>query len=60
LLARTPAVLSALLGALPDPWLDANEGASTFSSREILGHLIHGEETDWVPRISIILEHGAA
>ena len=40
-------MLSALLGALPDPWLDANEGASTFSSREILGHLIHGEETDW-------------
>lgn len=57
-LARTPAALSAFLDGLPDAWLDANEGASTFSSREILGHLIHGEETDWVPRIRIILEHG--
>ena len=57
-LARTPAVVSALLDGLPDAWLDADEGAGTFSSREILGHLIHGEETDWVPRIRIILEHG--
>src|SRR3990172_8195413 len=57
-LARTPAVVSALLDGLPDAWLDANEGAGTFSSREVLGHLIHGEETDWVPRIRIILEHG--
>jgi len=58
LLARTPAVLRVWLGDLPSPWLQANEGPDTFSPHEVLGHLIHGEEADWIPRARLILEHG--
>jgi hypothetical protein len=57
-LRRTPATLRALLDGLPEPLVEANEGPDTFSPRDVLGHLIHGEETDWVPRLRIILEHG--
>jgi hypothetical protein len=60
ILTRTPATLRALLAGLPDAWLDANEGEGTFSPRDVIGHLIHGERTDWIPRIKIILEHGPA
>lgn len=59
-LERTPASLRALLDGLPDAWLLANEGPDTFSPRDVIGHLIHGEEADWVPRMRIILEHGEA
>jgi DinB family protein len=59
-LERTPAALEAMLGGLPEAWLLANEGPDTFSPRDVVGHLIHGEETDWVPRMRIILEHGEA
>ena len=59
-LERTPAALRAMLDGLPDAWLLANEGPETFSPRDVIGHLIHGEETDWVPRMRIILEHGEA
>jgi len=59
-LERTPASLRALLGGLGAEWLDANEGPETWSPRQVLGHLIVGEETDWVPRARIILEHGEA
>ena len=59
-LKRTPATLQAMLEGLPDTWLVANEGPDTFSPRDVIGHLIHGEETDWVPRMRIILEHGEA
>ena len=58
LLARTPATLDALLRGLPEWWTRANEGDSTWSAFDVVGHLIHGEETDWVPRARIILEHG--
>jgi DinB family protein len=58
LLAQTPASLTALLTGLPEAMLLADEGPETFSARDVVGHLIHGEETDWVPRIRIILEHG--
>jgi DinB family protein len=58
LLRRTPAALTALLDGLPDAWLEASEGPDTFSPRDVVGHLIHGEETDWMPRLRIILEHG--
>jgi hypothetical protein len=57
-LERTPAALRAMLDGLPEAWLLANEGPDTFSPRDVVGHLIHGEETDWVPRLRIILEHG--
>jgi hypothetical protein len=59
ILERTPGALKALLSGLSDPWLEANEGAGTYSPRDVVGHLIFGEETDWIPRIRIILEHGA-
>ncbi len=57
-LSRTPSVLESLLDGLSDRWLDANEGPDTFTPRDVVGHLIHGEETDWVPRIRLILERG--
>jgi hypothetical protein len=50
--------LSALLRDLPEPWLVQNEGSETWSPYDVIGHLIHGEETDWMPRAKIILEHG--
>ena len=60
ILSSTPATLGALLKDMPDPVLEANEGENTFSPRDVLGHLIHGEKTDWVPRIKLILEAGEA
>ena len=58
ILARTPATLDALLRGLPDGWIAAHEGGETWSPFDVIGHLIHGERTDWVPRARIILEHG--
>jgi hypothetical protein len=58
LLARTPATLDTLLRGLPAWWTSANEGPNTWSPFDVMGHLIHGEETDWIPRVKIILEHG--
>jgi hypothetical protein len=60
LLVRTPATLNALLRELPDTWAHADEGEGTWSAFDILGHLIVGERTDWMPRARIILEHGEA
>jgi hypothetical protein len=57
-LARTPSVLRALLDALPEWWFSANEGPETFSAFDNVGHLVHGERTDWIPRARMILEHG--
>jgi hypothetical protein len=57
-LARTPGTLQALLGGLPDPWTRAVEGPDTFSPFDVVGHLIDGEETDWIPRARIILAQG--
>ena len=58
ILERTPRTLRSLLGGLSDSWLLNNEGPETFSPFDVVGHLIHGEETDWIPRAKIILEHG--
>jgi len=58
ILRRTPATLNALLRDLPEPWLVQNEGPETWSPYDVIGHLIHGDETDWIPRAKIILEHG--
>jgi hypothetical protein len=60
LLARTPPLLDGWLRGLPDAWVDAREGPGSWSPREVIGHLIHGEDTDWIPRARIILEHGAS
>ena len=59
-LARTPATLDAMLRGLPDAWIQGHEGGETWSPFDIVGHLIHGDQTDWVPRARIILEHGEA
>lgn len=58
LLARTPATLSSLLRDLPDSWTQPNEGPKTWSPYDVVGHLISGELTDWIPRARMILEHG--
>lgn len=57
-LRRTPAVIRVLLTDLPDAWLRATEGPDTWSPFDVLGHLIDGEETDWIPRARIILARG--
>lgn len=56
ILERTPPALQALLGGLSDPWVGGDEGPDTFSAFDVVGHLIDGEETDWMPRARIILE----
>lgn len=58
ILHRTPAAFRALLSGLSDDWTTPNEGGETFSARDNLGHLIHGERTDWIPRARIILARG--
>jgi hypothetical protein len=58
ILRKTPATLNSLLRDLPEPWLLQNEGPETWSPYDVIGHLIHGEETDWIPRAKMILEHG--
>jgi len=58
ILSHTPATLDALLRDLPDGWIAAHEGGETWSPFDVIGHLIHGEHTDWIPRAKIILEHG--
>jgi uncharacterized damage-inducible protein DinB len=57
-LRSTPSVLRAWLKDLPDSWIRANEGAETWSPFDIVGHLIHGERTDWMDRVDILLAHG--
>ena len=57
-LERTPHTLRALLAGLPPAWTDATEGPDTWSPYVVIGHLIHGERTDWMPRARIILSQG--
>jgi uncharacterized damage-inducible protein DinB len=59
-LTRTPRVLDVQLRGLPAPWLEANEGEGTWNVRNVLGHLIDGEDYDWIPRARIILTAGGA
>ena len=59
-LRRTPEVLDALLGRIDDAWAWHRPGPQEWSAAEVVGHFIHGERTDWIPRTRIILEHGAA
>jgi hypothetical protein len=59
-LRRTPAVLVGLLDGVAEPWARGTEGPETFSPFDVVGHLIDGEETDWVPRARLILARGDA
>jgi hypothetical protein len=58
LLERTPGTVRALVEGLPEAWSETREKPDSFSPRDVLGHLIVGEETDWVPRLRLILERG--
>lgn len=58
LLSRTPAALNTLLRDLPEAWTQRHEGDSTWSVFDVVGHLIHGERTDWIPRLHRILDSG--
>jgi len=58
LLTRAPAALDALLRDLPEAWTLRNEGENTWSAFDIIGHLNHGERTDWMPRARMVLQFG--
>lgn len=58
-LERTPSTLRTMLSGLPREWTDATEGPETWSPYDIVGHLVHGERADWIPRARIILAQGA-
>ena len=60
LLSGTPHTLRAVLDGVPEGWSRANEGAETWSPFDVVGHLVHGEKTDWIPRARIILDRGDA
>jgi uncharacterized damage-inducible protein DinB len=58
ILRRTPATLTALLRGLPEAWTKGTAGPDTWSAYDVVGHLLHGEETDWIARARMILEEG--
>jgi hypothetical protein len=58
ILSRTPGVLDALLRGAPDSWTMADNGGGSWSPWAVVGHMLHGEENDWIPRARIILEFG--
>jgi len=58
LLRNTPGLLKSWLSGIPSSWTETNTGPETFSTFDVVGHLIHGERTDWIPRMRMILEHG--
>jgi hypothetical protein len=60
LLTRTPGALDALLRDLPEMWTSRNEGENTWSPFDVVGHLIHAERTDWMPRVRMVMQFGGA
>jgi hypothetical protein len=58
LLSRTPSVLDALLRNLPETWTTRNEGENTWSAYDVVGHLVHAERINWIPRAKMILKFG--
>src|SRR3954466_10563467 len=58
LLTGTPPMLDAWLRHLPDAWSSAHEGGDTWSAFDVVGHLVHAELTDWMPRVRVILNSG--
>jgi hypothetical protein len=59
ILSRTPSTVREMLGGLSRDWTTPNEGGETFSAFDVVGHLIDGEETDWITRAEIVLSQGA-
>jgi hypothetical protein len=57
ILGRTPRILRAWLADLPHAWVYCNQGSETWSPFDVVGHFIHGERTDWIPRLKLILEN---
>jgi len=57
-LARTPGTVRAMLSGLGNEWVEATEGPHSWSPSVIVGHLVYGERTDWIPRAEIILSDG--
>lgn len=57
ILEKTPAVLQHLLGGISKGWTQNNEGDDTWSPFDVVGHLVHGEKTDWIPRLQLIMQH---
>ena len=60
ILYRTPSILRSIFSRLGDPWVHNNYGDKTFSPFDVVGHLIHGERTDWMVRAKVILKNGEA
>ena len=60
ILQRTPKLLSHWLNGLDSPWIQNNYGENTFSPFDVVGHLLHGEQTDWMARVELILEQGTS
>jgi hypothetical protein len=60
ILEKTPGILKSLFAGLSDDWIMNNEGPETFSPYDVVGHLIHGEKTDWRARAEMILEYGVS
>ena len=58
ILRRTPSTLKALLSDLPDEWVLSSDSPDSWSPFDVVGHLVHGEESDWIPRARVILEYG--
>lgn len=58
ILRATPRALRALLGGLSEPWVDVHPDPGVWSPKDVMGHFISGEKTDWVPRTRIMIEHG--
>jgi hypothetical protein len=58
LLTRTPGALNALLRDLPETWTVRSEGDKTWTAFDVVGHLIHADRTDWIPRAKTILQFG--
>ena len=60
ILERTPGIIRSLLSGLDGSWIENNDGEKTWSPFDVVGHLIHGEKTDWIARMNIILNEGTS
>lgn len=58
ILSQTPKTVKSLLGNLSDEWIESDDNPENWSPFDVVGHFIHGEETDWIPRAEIILAQG--